>query len=296
MYFGSINAAVKNVFIAKGNEAFSTLPINGSLIWSAYISKSKLAFAKGETYRVKIEYTSSIMGLLMTSSTNAVLNNKLRNGNFLECTMTISATAARLSTFNIGPASIQGAVTDPIPCEILEIGKFYSMSITDNSFTTMSSTGNDKGEISKLFFKKGTGAKTITFKGKDLANVKLSGNGISMTLGGLSISPAVLTQVSTNSFTITVDPVQLSSAAIVIDASFLAKIYDQAADKVYPWITYKDATMLPASGISDPGSGTPPGGIISSENRFEELPGIWVTLPSQMMGLRNFLKLILNVN
>ncbi len=286
---GTVNATIKNVYVARGAQSLVFSSVNGKVSWPTFIGSSKLAFVKGESYRLKMEYSTSVLGLLTSSSTQAVLTNKTRNGNILECTMTISATANRLGTFNIGPAGIQGQVTDPIACEIVEVGSLYSMTLTDPSSTTMSSMVPKSNELNLLSFIKGTQNLVMTFKGQNLGNVKLNTSGLN--IEGIVISSSTLTSVSSNSFSVLFSATALTSSPRSIKDNILSRIYDSAADKPYSWLFYNHVKMIPPSGIADPGVPSPPagGGLNSSGARFEELPGVWVTLSSSTGGFRGFL-------
>ena len=88
-------AAVSRVFVALSNEALSTVPVQGNLTWSTYLGTSKLAFAKGYTYLIKIEFSSGSLGTFKSSSTQATISGLVKSGTTYQFNLAISPNSPR---------------------------------------------------------------------------------------------------------------------------------------------------------------------------------------------------------
>ncbi|MBL0097577.1 MAG: hypothetical protein IPP46_14615 [Bacteroidetes bacterium] len=285
------NSAVSRVFVALSNETLSTVPIQGNLTWSTYLGSSKLAFAKGYTYVVKIEFSSGSLGTFKSSSTQATISGLVKSGTTYQFNLAISPTATRLATFNIGLESLNPLLTaNLIPCEIVEIGKFYSLILRDTSNTTRSLATKSPG-MSTIVFKNLTGKKSMKFSGSSLTNVKFSSSGNSYISSGITVNPASLTDINSTNFSIEFSATSINSTSGAIKDVLLSRVFDVAADKAYPWVSYKYALMIPPSGQTPPpvtntgGSGP----LTSSTVNFEILPGKWQVLDQYSVGYNIFL-------
>lgn len=69
-------AKILNVRIAVGNEPFTSNAINGTTTWEDYLGSSKLAFAAGYSYRIRIQYDEMPLGVLKTNVSFAVISNQ----------------------------------------------------------------------------------------------------------------------------------------------------------------------------------------------------------------------------
>ncbi len=287
---GNASAAINKVFINVTGETPGNTPVNGSLTWTKYLGSSKLAFAKGYTYLVKIEFSAGTTGTLQSSSANAVVSGLTKSGSTYTFKLSVSSAAARLSAFDLGIPSLLPAAGNTIVCEVVEIGRFYSLLVTDSSQTTRVTTSLNPG-LSTLVFKSATGVKYLKFSGAQLANARFIHSSASYTSGGISISPPALSGVSATSFTVPLQAITVSSTASLIKEAILSKIMDTAADKSYPWISYKYALMIPPSGQTPPPvNNTGGSGLTSSTQNFEVLPGQWQILNSFQSGYSIFLE------
>ena len=51
-YLSSANVA--KVYVSHASEPLGTTPIHGTLSWTSYIGTGKLAFVKGNSYKLKV--------------------------------------------------------------------------------------------------------------------------------------------------------------------------------------------------------------------------------------------------
>ncbi len=162
-------ANVNKVFIAVESEALSTTPIHGSASWASYIGVSKLAFAKGYSYRMKIEYSGIIPpGTIKASNSSATISNVIQSGNTFTFNVTIPEITSRLSTFQIGYNKSGSTLSFIIPCEVVEIGTLFSMTVKDTTNTMMVSYAAKTDQLTSIIFIKNTGNKYFTFYGNNL--------------------------------------------------------------------------------------------------------------------------------
>jgi len=280
-----IDAAINKVFVAVSNESFSATPVSGNLSWSTYIGTSKLAFASGYTYKVKIEFSSGSPGSLRSSSANAVISENVKTGDTYEFKLEIPATAARLSTFKMGLQTLNQQPTlapNMILCEVVTIGKFYSMIITDSSATTRYTRGTQVMEVTNITWKKGSGPKYFRFAGGGFTNAKFLPATTAYAMSGITIDPFTITRAAGNYIEFMLKPTTINSSPASLKEVILAKIFDAAVDKPYPWVSYKYAEMYTPSGYSTQG-------FIEKDRTIEHLYGLIYTLGKYEEGFNIFL-------
>jgi len=146
--------------------------------------------------------------------------------------------------------------------------------------------------MSTVVFKNLTGKKSMKFSGSALINAKFSSSGNAFISSGITMNPANLIDVSSTNFSIEFTASSINATASQIKEVFLSRIFDAAADKAYPWVSYKHALMIPPSGQTPPPV-TNPGGsglLTSSAVNFEILPGKWQVLDQYSVGYSIFLE------
>ena len=169
------SANISKVFVCAENESFSTTPVHGTTSWTTYIGTSKLAFARGYTYKMKIEYSGLIpLGTIATNNNFASVNSVERSGNTFTFKIVIFSTSDRLSTFQVGFRKTGILINYPIACEVVEIGKLYSMTLQDSTNSTMVVLAAKSQTLASLQFAKQTGKKYFRFYGSDLGNIRFN--------------------------------------------------------------------------------------------------------------------------
>lgn len=295
-------ANVSKVYIAVENESLSSTPVHGTALWSTYIGTGKLAFARGYNYKMKIEYSGVIPpGTIKVSNAFATVSNVVQSGRIFTFNLKIPETTPRLETFQIGYFKSGTALLYAINCEVVEIGKLFSMLVKDTTNTMMVAFAPKSDQLLSMTFIKGTGRKDFSFNGSNLKSIAFFhaiGSGQS---SGLFFNSGSFQSGGETNFTIkaTVSTVPASGGKIASDV--LSRVIDAAADKLYPWVTYKYARMLGGgTGIqqsgSSSGSGTSGGTITVAPVLFEVLPGQTITLPAGTSGFNNFLSAGYNIN
>ncbi len=280
-----MNAAISKVYVALANENFSSIPVNGNLNWSTYIGLSKLAFASGYSYKVKIEYTSGSAGGIRSTSTNALISGIVKTGETYDFKLDIPSSVPRLSTFKMGLQTLNASPvlnSDMISCEVVEIGRFYSMIISDSSATTRYTRGTQNMEVTTITWKKGTGPKYFRFAGGGFTNAKFLPATTAYSVGGITIDPFTITRADINYIEFKLKPTTINSSPASLKEVILAKIFDAAVDKPYPWVSYKYAEMEPPSGF-------PNQGFNPKDRTIEHIYGLIYTLNKYEEGFNIFL-------
>jgi len=291
------SANVSKVFICAENESFSTTPIHGTSSWTTYIGSSKLAFAKGYTYKIKIEYSGLIPpGTIVINNNFAVVNSVERSGNTFAFKIVIPSTSDRLSTFQIGYIKTGNTLQFPIACEVVEIGKLYSMTLQDSTNTTMAAFATKSTTLLALQFAKQTGKKYFRFYGIDLGNARFNHTTLAGQAMGLLFGANSYTAVDNTNFKLTATAGSVSTTGGKIADHILGRLIDTAADKHYPWVTYKYAKRMDGA-VTNESVTNPSGGVISaSAISFSLLPGQTVLLPSTTSGYHDFMTATYSVN
>lgn len=255
-------AAVSKVYVAESSENLSTVPVHGTQSWSSYIGTSRLAFAVGYSYKVKIEYTTKAVGIFTSDVSTVTVSNVVVSGNVLTCNLAVSPNAGRGTFFRLF-RSLTGSITpvDPISCELVNIGAFYYLDLKDSSNTTFSSiNANDPTALGTLIFYRNTASKRLIFAGENLEDAEFKHTSTIYVINGITVTPASLQQVSGNFFTLVMIPSALSTGnGASLRTQFLNKIFDRAADKAYPWVSYKYVRMKPTPAGFNTGSSTSSG-------------------------------------
>ncbi len=282
----SLKAGIQKVFISVGDEPLSSVPVHGILNWSTYIGASKLAFAKGYTYNVKVEYSTGSAGIFTSGSGQAVISGLVKKNDTYEFKLTISEAALRLSTFDFGLRALNSAPNQlqppVVPCEVVEIGKFYSMIITDSSATTRYTRGTQNMEVTTITWKKGTGLKYFRFAGGGFTNAKFLPVTAVYSTSGITIDPFTIKRADINYLDFILNPTTISSSPASLKQVILAKIFDAAVDKAYPWVSYKYAEMYAPSGL-------PNQGFNPKDKTIEHMYGLIYTLGKYEEGFNIFL-------
>jgi hypothetical protein len=295
-------ASISKVYIAVENEALSTVPVHGTTSWSTYIGTSKLAFAKGYRYKMKIEFSGTVPpGTIKVSNSFASVSSIVQSGKIFTFNLTIPVTVPRLSTFQIVHFNSSTNVISGINCEVVEIGKLFSLLVRDTTNTMMVGMAPKSDQLLSMTFIKNTGRKDFTFHGSDLSSIVFHHAVNGGQASGLIFNSGSFQSGGQTNFKLvsTVTTVPNSGGTILSD--FLSRIIDSAADKLYPWVTYKYARMLGgATGIQQPGNvtggGTIGGPITTAPALFEVLPGQTISLPAGTSGFNNFLSAGYNIN
>ena len=291
------SANISKVFVCAENESFSTTPIHGTSSWATYIGTSKLAFARGYTYKMKIEYSGLIPpGTIATNNNFASVNSVERSGNTFTFKIVIFSTSDRLSTFQVGFRKTGTLINYPIACEVVEIGKLYSMTLQDSTNTTMVAFAAKSQTLASLQFAKQTGKKYFRFYGSDLGNIGFNSSLTSGLAMGLLFNAASFVSVDNTNFKLNATAGTVSATGGKLAEHILGRLIDTAADKLYPWVTYKYAARM-AGEITNVSGTIPGGGAISGTAvSFSLLPGQIVILPSTTSGYHDFISAIYTVN
>lgn len=291
------SANVSKVFICAENESFSTKPIHGTSSWTTYIGSSKLAFAKGYTYKIKIEYSGLIpLGTIVINNNFAVVNSVERSGNTFAFKIVIPSTSDRLSTFQIGYIKTGNTLQFPIACEVVEIGKLYSMTLPDSTHSMSEEFVWKTQKLVSLQFAKQTGKKYFRFYGSDLGNIRFNSSLTSGQAMGLLFNAASFASIDNTNFKLTATAGTVSATGGKLSDHILGRLIDTAADKHYPWVTYKYAVRM-AGEITNILVSIPSGGVLSGTAfSFSLLPNQIVILPSTTLGVHDFMSATYTVN
>ena len=291
------SANISKVFVCAENESFSTTPVHGTTSWTTYIGTSKLAFARGYTYKMKIEYSGLIPpGTIATNNNFASVNSVERSGNTFTFKIVIFSTSDRLSTFQVGFRKTGILINYPIACEVVEIGKLYSMTLQDSTNTTMVVFAAKSQTLGSLQFAKQTGKKYFRFYGSDLGNIRHNSSLTSGQAMGLLFNASSFASVDNTNFKLTATAGTVSATGGKLADHILGRLIDTAADKHYPWVTYKYAARM-AGEITNILVTIPSGGVLSGTAfSFSLLPNQIVILPSTTSGYHDFMSATYTVN
>ena len=291
------SANISKVFVCAENESFSTTPVHGTTSWTTYIGTSKLAFARGYTYKMKIEYSGLIPpGTIATNNNFASVNSVERSGNTFTFKIVIFSTSDRLSTFQVGFRKTGILINYPIACEVVEIGKLYSMTLQDSTNTTMVVFAAKSQTLASLQFAKQTGKKYFRFYGSDLGNIRHNSSLTSGQAMGLLFNASSFASVDNTNFKLTATAGTVSATGGKLADHILGRLIDTAADKHYPWVTYKYAARM-AGEITNILVTIPSGGVLSGTAfSFSLLPNQIVILPSSTFGVHDVMSATYTVN
>ena len=291
------SANISKVFVCAENESFSTTPVHGSSSWTTYIGTSKLAFARGYTYKIRIEYSGLIPpGTIDINNASGIISSVERSGNTFSFKLAIPLVTDRLSVFQIGYKKAGATIQNPIPCEVVEIGKLYSMTLQDSTNTTMAAYAAKSQTLASLQFAKQTGKKYFRFYGSDLGNIGFNSSLTSGLAMGLLFNAASFVSVDNTNFKLTATAGTVSATGGKLAEHILGRLIDTAADKLYPWVTYKYAARM-AGEITNVSGTIPGGGVISGTAiSFSLLPGQIVVLPPTTNGFHDFMSANYTVN
>lgn len=291
------SANISKVFVCAENESFSTTPVHGTTSWTTYIGTSKLAFARGYTYKMKIEYSGLIpLGTIATSNSFASVNSVERSGNTFTFKIVIFSTSERLSTFQVGFRKTGTFINYPISCEVVEIGKLYSMTLQDSTNSTSEMFVPKTQTLVSLQFAKQTGKKYFRFYGSDLGNIRFNSSLTSGQAMGLLFNAASFASIDNTNFKLTATAGTVSATGGKLADNILGRLIDTSADKHYPWVTYKYAARM-AGEITNILVSIPSGGVLSGTAfSFSLLPNQIVILPSSTFGVHDFMSATYTVN
>ena len=291
------SANISKVFVCAENESFSTTPVHGTTSWTTYIGTSKLAFARGYTYKMKIEYSGLIPpGTIATNNNFASVNSVERSGNTFTFKIVIFSTSNRLSTFQVGFRKTGILINYPIACEVVEIGKLYSMTLQDSTNSTMVALAAKSQTLASLQFAKQTGKKYFRFYGSDLGNIRHNSSLTGGQAMGLLFNAASFASIDNTNFKLTATAGTVSATGGKLADHILGRLIDTAADKHYPWVTYKYAARM-AGEITNILVSIPGGGVLSGTAfSFSLLPNQIVILPSSSFGYHDFMSATYTVN
>ncbi len=291
-------ANVSKVYIAVESDALSTTPIHGSGSWASYIGVSKLAFATGYSYKMKIEYSGIIPpGTIKASNSSASISNVIQSGATFTFNVTIPALSSRLSTFQIGYNKGGSTLSFIIPCEVVEIGTLFSMTVKDTTNTMMVSYAVKTDQLTSMIFIKNTGNKYFTFYGSNLQNLKFNYSSGSGQASGLIFNSGSFLAGNSTQFSLhaSVTATPVSGGKLTTDV--LWRLIDNAADKHYPWVTYRYAKrMTGGTGNQMLSTSSGSGTLSTGTLLFEVLPGQQTNLPEGTSGFHDFLSAGYNIN
>ena len=246
---------------------------------------------------MKIEYSGLIPpGTIATNNNFASVNSVERSGNTFTFKIVIFSTSDRLSTFQVGFRKTGTLINYPIACEVVEIGKLYSMTLQDSTNSTMVALAAKSQTLASLQFAKQTGKKYFRFYGSDLGNIRHNSSLTGGQAMGLLFNAASFASVDNTNFKLTATAGTVSATGGKLSEHILGRLIDTAADKHYPWVTYKYAARM-AGEITNVSGTIPGGGVISGTAiSFSLLPGQIVVLPSTTSGYHDFMSATYTVN
>jgi hypothetical protein len=291
------SANISKVFVCAENESFSTTPVHGTSSWATYIGTSKLAFARGYTYKIRIEYSLFLPpGTIRISNSDGIISTIERSGNTFSFKLAIPLVTDRLSVFQFGYSKTSAIIMHPISSEVVEIGKLYSMTLQDSTNTTMVGFVPKTRTLASLLFAKQTGKKYFRFYGSDLGNIRHNSSLTSGQAMGLLFNAASFASVDNTNFKLTATAGTVSATGGKLADHILGRLIDTAADKHYPWVTYKYAARM-AGEITNILVTIPSGGVLSGTGfSFSLLPNQIVILPSTTFGYHDFMSATYTVN
>lgn len=291
-------ANVNRVYIAVESQALSATSVNGNTSWSNYIGAGKSAFAKGGMYKMKIEYSGlTPPGTIKASNTFADVSQVVQSGKIFTFQLFIPETTTRLSSFQIGYNKGGTTLNFTIPCEMVEIGTLFSMIVKDTTNTLMVAYAAKTDQLLSMTFIKNTGNKYFSFYGTNLQYLKFNHSLSSGQSLGLIFTAGSFQSSITSQFSLLTMVSGVPASGDKLTADVLSRLIDTAADKHYPWVTYRYARRMPGvtgNQVISTSSGS--GTLTSATTLFEVLPGQQSTLPSGTSGFHNFLSAGYNIN
>jgi hypothetical protein len=202
----------------------------------------------------------------------------------------------RLSVFQFGYNKTGTTITHPISSEVVEIGKLYSMTLQDSTNSTMVAFAAKSQTLASLQFAKQTGKKYFRFYGSDLGNIRHNSSLTGGQAMGLLFNASSFASVDNTNFKLTATAGTVSATGGRLADHILGRLIDTAADKHYPWVTYKYAARMDG-GITNTSVTIPSGGAISGTAiSFSLLPNQIVILPSTTSGYHDFMSATYTVN
>jgi hypothetical protein len=300
------SANISKVFVCNEGEVLGSTPIHGTTAWSTYIGTSKLAFARGYTYIIGIEHSGLLPpGTIGISNASGVISSIQQSGNKFIFKLTIPMVTDRLTTFQIGYKKTATSITYPIACEVVNIGKLYSMTLQDSTNTTMATFATKSTALVALQFAKQTGKKYFRFYGSDLGNARFNHTTLAGQAMGLLFGSNSFSLVDNTNFKLTATTGSVSTTGGKFAEHILGRVIDSAADKHYSWVTYRYARKMEGeivNGVGGPGTTstetntTDPLQITAAVTWFSVLPGQVVQLPAATSGFHDFLSASYSVN
>jgi hypothetical protein len=170
------------------------------------------------------------------------------------------------------------------------------MTLQDSTNTTMAAYAAKSQTLASLQFAKQTGKKYFRFYGSDLGNIGFNSSLTSGLAMGLLFNAASFVSVDNTNFKLTATAGTVSATGGKLAEHILGRLIDTAADKLYPWVTYKYAARM-AGEITNVSGTIPGGGVISGTAiSFSLLPGQIVVLPPTTNGFHDFMSANYTVN
>jgi hypothetical protein len=113
---------------------------------------------------------------------------------------------------------------------------------------------------------------------------------------GLLFNATSFESVDNTNFKLTATAGTVSATGGKLADNILGRLIDTAADKHYPWVTYKYAARMTGE-ITNVIVSTPSGGVISGTGiSFSLLPNQIIILPSTTFGYHDFMTATYSVN
>jgi hypothetical protein len=170
------------------------------------------------------------------------------------------------------------------------------MTLQDSTNTTMAAFATKSTTLLALQFAKQTGKKYFRFYGIDLGNARFNHTTLAGQAMGLLFGANSYTAVDNTNFKLTATTGNVSATGGQLAEHILGRLIDTAADKHYPWVTYKYAKRMDGA-VTNESVTNPSGGVISaSAISFSLLPGQTVLLPSTTSGYHDFMTATYSVN
>jgi hypothetical protein len=170
------------------------------------------------------------------------------------------------------------------------------MTLQDSTNTTMAAFATKSTTLLALQFAKQTGKKHFRFYGSNLGNIRFNNSLTGGQAMGLVFNTTSYATVDNTNFKLTATTGNVSATGGQLAEHILGRLIDTAADKHYPWVTYKYAKRMDGA-VTNESVTNPSGGVISaSAISFSLLPGQTVLLPSTTSGYHDFMTATYSVN
>ncbi|MFM2208197.1 MAG: hypothetical protein RL213_2172 [Bacteroidota bacterium] len=283
-------AGINKVYLVTGDNPFTETPIHGKIPFREWLKNDKLAFAKGHSYRMWIDYSTQLpaTGTIASTSKSVQITDCRRKLNGYEFTLTVDASAKRGSVFTIGFRDRSSRLSDAIVCQVVQIGRLDAMVIQDTTNTTFAGLYS-KTTYWTFHYTHGTGPRVWSFYGKGLENARFDYSADFGQAKGLQFYADLAVQTDTSFdivFTVS-DEVTGEKGSLRKDV--LARLYDAVADRRYEWITYEYA--IPSELEKSPDAE----GVLG-DPAFELTPGHRRELCSTCKGYHRFLDTLYKVD